>query len=79
MPALEGGQPVGCGSRIGYPYPRPERRLPSGPRMSALWLSGRLAERITEQDPQQLAAAVSDLSVDAVLPPPEHTAEGGAR
>lgn len=39
--------------------------------LSALWLSGRLAERITEQDPQRLAAAVSDLFVDAVLPPPE--------
>jgi Tetracyclin repressor-like, C-terminal domain len=43
--------------------------------LSALWLSGRLAERITEQDPQRLAAAVSDLFVDAVLPPPERTAE----
>jgi hypothetical protein len=42
--------------------------------LSALWLSGRLAERITEQDPQRLAAAVSDLFVDAVLPPPERTA-----
>jgi AcrR family transcriptional regulator len=38
--------------------------------LSALWLSGRLAERITEQDPQRLAAAVSDLFVGAVLPPP---------
>jgi AcrR family transcriptional regulator len=42
--------------------------------LSALWISGRLAERITEQDPQRLAAAVSDLFVDAVLPPPERTA-----
>ena len=42
--------------------------------LSALWLSGRLAERITEQDPQRLAAAVSDLFVDAVLPPPERAA-----
>jgi hypothetical protein len=37
--------------------------------LSALWLSGRLADRITEQDPQRLAAAVSDLFVRAVLPP----------
>jgi len=45
--------------------------------LSALWLSGRLAERITEQDPQRLAAAVSDLFVDAVLPPPgAHRGQG---
>ena len=42
--------------------------------LSALWLSGRLAERITERDPQRLAAAVSDLFVDAVLPPAERAA-----
>ena len=36
--------------------------------LSALWISGRLSERITEQDPQRLAAAVSDLFVEAVLP-----------
>ena len=36
--------------------------------LAALWLSGRLSERITEQDPHRLAAAVSDLFVDAVLP-----------
>jgi AcrR family transcriptional regulator len=41
--------------------------------LSALWISGRLAERITEQDPQHLAAAVSDLFVTAVLPPPPST------
>jgi len=46
--------------------------------LSALWISGRLAERITEQDPQRLAAAVSDLFVDAVLPPPERTASNAA-
>jgi AcrR family transcriptional regulator len=39
--------------------------------LSALWISGRLSERITEQDPRRLAAAVSDLFVGAVLPPPE--------
>lgn len=38
---------------------------------SALWLSGRLSERIAEQDPERLAAAVSDLFVEAVLPPAE--------
>ena len=42
--------------------------------LSALWISGRLPERIAEQDPQRLAAAVSDLFTDAVLsaehPPP---------
>lgn len=37
--------------------------------LSALWISGRLSERITEQDPQRLAAAVSDLFTTAVLPP----------
>jgi hypothetical protein len=37
--------------------------------LSALWISGRLPERIAEQDPQRLAAAVSDLFVQAVLPP----------
>ena len=42
--------------------------------LSALWISGRLAERITEQDPQRLAASVSDLFVNAVLPLPERTA-----
>jgi hypothetical protein len=41
--------------------------------LSALWISGRLAERITEQDPQRLTGAVSDLFVDAILPPPERT------
>lgn len=35
--------------------------------LSALWISGRLAERISEQDPARLAAAVSGLFVDAVL------------
>ncbi|MGN6794524.1 MAG: TetR/AcrR family transcriptional regulator [Streptosporangiaceae bacterium] len=38
--------------------------------LAALWLSGRLSERITEQDPHRLAAAVSELFVEAVLPPP---------
>ncbi|HEY6275094.1 MAG TPA: TetR/AcrR family transcriptional regulator [Streptosporangiaceae bacterium] len=38
--------------------------------LSALWISGRLSERIAEQDPRRLAAAVSDLFVEAVLPPP---------
>jgi AcrR family transcriptional regulator len=45
--------------------------------LSALWLSGRLAGRVTEQDPQRLAAAVSDLFVDAVLPR-ERTARNAA-
>ena len=44
--------------------------------LSALWISGRLSERISEQDPERLAAAVSDLFVEAVLPEraarPEH-------
>ena len=46
--------------------------------LSALWLSGRLAERTTEQDPERLAAAVSDLFVDAVLPPPPESTAGKA-
>jgi AcrR family transcriptional regulator len=37
--------------------------------LSALWISGRLSERIAEQDPQRMAAAVSDLFVATVLPP----------
>ena len=37
--------------------------------LSALWISGRLSERITEQDPQRLAGALSDLFVSTVLPP----------
>jgi hypothetical protein len=36
--------------------------------LSALWISGRLSERITEQDPARLAGEVSDLFVEAVLP-----------
>jgi AcrR family transcriptional regulator len=37
--------------------------------LAALWLSGRLPERIAEQDPHRLAAAVAALFVEAVLPP----------
>jgi len=37
--------------------------------LSALWISGRLSERVAEQDPRHLAAAVSDLFAEAVLPP----------
>jgi AcrR family transcriptional regulator len=37
--------------------------------LAALWLSGRLAERIGEQDPRRLAAAVTGLFVEAVLVP----------
>ena len=37
--------------------------------LSALWISGRLAGRVAERDPQRLATAVSDLFVQAVLPP----------
>ncbi len=42
--------------------------------LSALWLSGRLSQRIGEQDPQRLAAAVSELFVGAVLSPPGRVA-----
>ena len=35
--------------------------------LAALWISGRLGERIHETDPQHLAANVSRLYVDAVL------------
>jgi hypothetical protein len=38
--------------------------------LSALWISGRLSERIVGRDPQALAAAVSALFVEAVLAPP---------
>jgi len=37
--------------------------------LAALWLSGRLPERTGERDPRPLAAAVSGLFVEAVLPP----------
>ena len=46
--------------------------------LSALWISGRLPERITEQDPRRLAATVSELFVEAVLPPPGHAASTGS-
>jgi hypothetical protein len=39
--------------------------------LSALWISGRLAGRIAEQNPDSLASAVSALFVEAVLPPPQ--------
>lgn len=38
--------------------------------LAALWISGRLAERIAEQDPERLAADVTGLFTEAVLPPP---------
>jgi AcrR family transcriptional regulator len=37
--------------------------------LAALWLSGRLAERIKESDPERLAQDVSQLFVDSVLTP----------
>ena len=37
--------------------------------LSALWISGRLPERTNEQDPQRIAKAVTELFVQAVLPP----------
>jgi hypothetical protein len=38
-----------------------------------------LTERIAEHDPQRLAAAVSDLFTEAVLPPPGRAAGIGAK
>jgi AcrR family transcriptional regulator len=38
--------------------------------LAALWISGRLSERIDEQDPRRLAAAVTSLFAEVVLPPP---------
>jgi len=35
--------------------------------LAALWISGRLAERIHEQDPHRLAKRVSRLFVDSVV------------
>jgi hypothetical protein len=35
--------------------------------LAALWISGRLAERISEKDPNRLADRVSRLYVDSVL------------
>jgi AcrR family transcriptional regulator len=46
--------------------------------LSALWISGRLSERIAEQDPERLAAAVSGLFVEAVLPPAAPRADNQA-
>jgi AcrR family transcriptional regulator len=37
--------------------------------LSALWISGHLAQRTGEQDPQKLAKTVLDMFVQAVLPP----------
>lgn len=46
--------------------------------LAALWISGRLSERIAEQDPGRLAAEVTGLFAGAVLPPPgEPAAEPG--
>jgi WHG domain-containing protein len=42
--------------------------------LSVLWISGRLAGRVAEQDPRRLATAVSDLFVQAVLPSAPGTA-----
>jgi AcrR family transcriptional regulator len=39
--------------------------------LSALWISGRLSERLGGQEPERLAAAVTDLFIETVLPPPE--------
>jgi hypothetical protein len=36
--------------------------------LSALWISGRLAGRISEQDPERPAADVTRLFVQAILP-----------
>jgi Tetracyclin repressor-like, C-terminal domain len=44
--------------------------------LAALWISGRLPERIAERDPRRLAAAVSNLFVEAVLPPLSDSARG---
>lgn len=46
--------------------------------LAALWLSGRLAERTGERDPRRLAAAVSTLFVDTVLPPSPPAPPGGS-
>jgi len=37
--------------------------------LSALWISGHLAQRTGEQDPQKMARTVLDMFVQAVLPP----------
>ena len=37
--------------------------------LATLWIGGRLGERTTEPDPQRLAAVVTDLFVETVLPP----------
>jgi AcrR family transcriptional regulator len=42
--------------------------------LAALWISGRLTERIAEQDPRRLAAEGSNLFTEAVLPPPRRAA-----
>ena len=45
--------------------------------LAALWISGRLTERIAERDPRRLAAAVSNLFTEAVLPPAGQAADTG--
>ncbi len=37
--------------------------------LSALWISGRITDRTGQQDPQLMAAAVTSLFTQAVLPP----------
>jgi AcrR family transcriptional regulator len=45
--------------------------------LAALLISGRLSDRIREQDPHRLAAAVSALFVECVLDPPEPARDPG--
>jgi AcrR family transcriptional regulator len=46
--------------------------------LAALWISGRLTGRIAEHDPRRLAAAVSNLFTEAVLPPSRRAAGTGS-
>ena len=41
--------------------------------LSALWLSGRLSERIAEADVERLARQISQLFVDSVLTPDQQS------
>jgi len=59
----------------GYLHGRPAKVVVAGAwslvhGLAALWISGRLAERTGEDDPQRVASAVTELFVQAVLPPP---------
>jgi len=47
--------------------------------LAALWIDGRLEDRVSERDPKALALALSHLLVGAVMPDPGPASQPGAR